>query len=251
MSDAPLPTLDSPEAALREDRVQSLRDCLLEAGRLLAAAEQKLVSTRSAANDETEVLRRELAATQGDRDELSRRLVLVEHQASRLMSLYVVTYQLHSTLDPEEVQVAIAEITSDLLGAQSFVLLLREEDQSDCWVALARGLEAVDSVLFAGESYRGGDPAVDTALADGVLCLEPVPGSEAIGVVPLKIRDSVVGALVVLGLFPHRTKPLAADRELLDLLGAHAASALLAARAYTTMVRRVRTLEGLMALLKG
>lgn len=231
-------------------RARELRNLLSEFELRLAelgpAAETVLPSS---AGEFAEV-RRSLEAAESDRLELAQRLVSTERQASRLMSLYVVTYQLHSTLDPEEVKAAIAEITLDLLGAERFVLVLREEADGRAAIALSRGLEAGGPGLFRGDSYMGGDAAVDAALVDGQVRLDP-PNSEAIGIVPLKIRDSVVGALVVLKLFGHRTKPLSEDRELLDLLAAHAASALLAARAYSTMVRRVRTLEGLLTLLKG
>lgn len=231
-------------------RARELRNLLSEFELRLAELGPAAAAGLPSSAGEFADVRRSLEAAESDRLELAQRLVSTERQASRLMSLYVVTYQLHSTLDPEEVKAAIAEITLDLLGAERFVLVLREEADGRAAIALSRGLEDGGSELFRGDSYLGGDAAVDAALVDGQVRLDP-PSSEAIGIVPLKIRDSVVGALVVLKLFGHRTKPLSEDRELLDLLAAHAASALLAARAYSTMVRRVRTLEGLLTLLKG
>jgi GAF domain len=231
-------------------RARELRNLLSEFELRLAELGPAAEAVLPRSPGEFAEVRRSLEAAELDRLELAQRLVSTERQASRLMSLYVVTYQLHSTLDPEEVKAAIAEITLDLLGAERFVLVLREETDGRAAIALSRGLEDGGSELFRGDSYPGGDAAVDAALIDGQVRLDP-PNSEAIGIVPLKIRDSVVGALVVLKLFGHRTKPLSEDRELLDLLAAHAASALLAARAYSTMVRRVRTLEGLLTLLKG
>lgn len=228
-------------------RARELRSLLAEFElRLLELGNEALGGSALAVDS----ARQALEAAESDRLDLAERLVSTERQASRLMSLYVVTYQLHSTLDPDEVKAAIAEIAVDLLGAERFLLVLRDEADGHATIALSQGLEDAESTVFRGQHYGGGDPAVDATLIDGQLRLAPL-GSEAIGVVPLKIRDSVVGALVVLKLFGHRTKPLSDDRELLDLLAAHAASALLAARAYSTMVRRVRTLEGLLTLLKG
>lgn len=231
-------------------RARELRSMLADFELKLAELGPAALADLAAPPQELASARRSLEAAEADRLELAGRLVSTERQASRLMSLYVVTYQLHSTLDPEEVKSAIAEIAVDLLGAEKFVLILCDEVDGQATIALSRGLEGAQTTLFRGAAYPGGDPAVDATLSDGQVRLDP-PASEAIGVVPLKIRDSVVGALVVLELFGHRTKPLSDDRELLDLLAAHAASALLAARAYSTMVRRVRTLEGLMTLLKG
>ena len=59
-----------------------------------------------------------------------------------------------------------------------------------------------------------------------------------------------VGALVIVKLFTHKTSLDEDDRELLDLLGAHAASALFAARVYARAARKLRTLEGLIKLVK-
>ena len=189
-----------------------------------------------------------LDARDRDREELTSRLVEAEHQLGRLMNLYVATFQLHATLDPTEVQATIAEIAVDLLGAERFALLLREEGSQDCEIALARGLENDNSGLYEGDHYRGGDPLVDAALEDGVLRMGPDEFSEVIAAVPLRVQDAIVGVLVVLKLFDHKSILRAEDRDLLDLLAAHAASALFAARVYSNTDRKLRTLESLVQL---
>ena len=77
-----------------------------------------------------------------------------------------------------------------------------------------------------------------------------MPGSKALVVVPLSSHGEIVGALAVDALFPHRPALDTDDRELLDLLGAHAASALLAARAFQQARSKVDTFEGLLGLLR-
>lgn len=183
-----------------------------------------------------------------DAQEISDRLVETEHQLDRLMSLYVATYQLHAFLDPREVHVAIADIAVNLLGAERFALLLRKEGLEECEVALAQGVTPEVAPLFAGESYIGGDWLVDASLGDGVLRLGPIEGSDALIAVPLKIQDEIVGALVVLKLFDHKATLRPDDRDLLDLLSAHAASALFAARLFAAKDRKLRTLESLVKL---
>ena len=69
-----------------------------------------------------------------------------------------------------------------------------------------------------------------------------------IAAVPLKIQDQIVGALVVLKLFDHKPVLRPDDRDLLDLLSAHAASALFAARLFAAKDRKLRTLESLVRL---
>ena len=75
--------------------------------------------------------------------------------------------------------------------------------------------------------------------------------SEAITAVPLKIQDVIVGALVVLKLLDHKPSLRPDDRDLLDLLSAHAASALFAARLFAAKDRKLRTLESLVRLARG
>jgi hypothetical protein len=167
------------------------------------------------------------------------------------MNLYVAAYQLHASLEPDEVQAAIAEIAINLLGAERFVLLLRRDAEEGCEVALEGGMEGERSGLWAGGGYAGGDPMVDATLRDGVLRLGPAPGSDAQAAVPLRVQGAVVGALVVLKLLDHKPLLRAEDRDLLDLLSVHAASALFAARLFAAQDRKLRTLESLVKLARG
>ncbi len=196
-------------------------------------------------------LRHRLATAESELNELSSRLVETEHQRGRLMNLYVATYQLHATLDLEEVQATIGEIARDLLGAERFLLLIKQGEDSECEVALQQGLDTVTQSLYADGRYNGGDLMVDRTLADGVLRLGPEEGSEALAVVPLTVQGVTVGAIVLLKLFDHKPSLTAEDRDLLDLLAAHAASALFAARVYSTTDRKLRTLESLLQLVRG
>lgn len=224
------------------ERAQQLFAALTEESRSLSAAQ---------GSEQGEVDGRQAEAAERDREELTARLVEAEHQLGRLMNLYVATFQLHATLDPSEVQATIAEIAVDLLGAERFALLLRVEGTSECEVALSRGLESDDSGYFSGEKYRGGDPLVDASLEDGVLRMGPAENSDVVAAVPLRVQDAIVGVLVLVKLFDHKTILRAEDRDLLDLLAAHAASALFAARVYSNTDRKLRTLESLVQLVRS
>ena len=195
-------------------------------------------------------LKRRLDDAETDLSEVSDRLVETENQRGKLMNLYVATYQLHATLDQSEVTATIAEIARDLLGAERFALLLREEEGSACEVLYAEGFDPEDLEHYSGGRYGGGDPLVDETLTDGILRLGEAEGSETLAVVPLRVQGTVVGALVVLKLFDHKASLTADDRDLLDLLAAHAASALFAARVYSRTDRKLRTLESLVKLVQ-
>jgi GAF domain-containing protein len=199
-------------------------------------------------------LQTRLADLESDRNELSGRLAEYEQQVGRLMNLYVATYQLHATLDPGEVKATIAEIAINLLGAERFVLLFWKTDaaegEGECEIALSQGMEEDQSGLYQNGLYAGGDPAVDATLADGVLRIGPIDGSDALACVPLTVQGATVGALVILNLFQHKAMLRPEDRDLLDLIAAHAASALFAARVYSNADRKLKTLESLVALVR-
>jgi hypothetical protein len=219
-------------------------------------------------------LERRLAAAENDRRELTSRLVEAERRAERLMTLYVATYHLHAALDPAGVEAAIAEIAVDLLGARRFVLLLEEEDGT-CRVAMDRtaghrgdhgGQEGESAALFADRRYAGGDPMIDATLADGVLRMTAVEedaddedatldaaaaGARSRGpvaTVPLNLGGHTAGVLAILDLFPHKRGLTTEDRDLLDLLAAHAASALTAAQLFSVSERKLRSYRSLIEL---
>ena len=231
----------------RADALAELQSTLERAGELLRSLEQ---STKKSASGNVHELQDRLNDVVQDRDELSRRLAEYEQQTGRLMNLYVATYQLHATLDPDEVQSTIAEIATNLLGAQRFALLFWKGDGTECEVALGSGLEEDTSGFYGKRRYAGGDPAVDATLSDSVLRVGAIDGYYAVAVVPLTVQGAVVGALVILKLFEHKAVLRAEDRELLDLLAAHAASALFAARVYHQTDRKLKTLESLIQLVK-
>ena len=140
---------DSPQT---DEVVGELRAALERATDLLMALEAKGAPAAAAGGEaapEVDELQRRLDAAEADLGELSTRLVDTENQRGRLMNLYVATYQLHATLDVEEVTTTIAEIARDLVGAEKFVLLLREERGDGCEVAMAQGLNGNDAPFMA------------------------------------------------------------------------------------------------------
>lgn len=238
-----------------EPLVEQLRDALGRASELVARLSTTLAAAaRSDAAPAPEPppvahrLERELDEVRVDMQEISVRLVDTEHQLDRLMSLYVATYQLHAFLDPHQVASAIADIAVNLLGAERFALLLLKEDGQDYDIAFSQGISPEKTPAFSGDTYSGGDPISDAALKGGSLMLGPTEESRTVAAVPLKIQEQIVGALVVLKLFDHKPVLRPDDRDLLDLLSAHAASALFAARLFAAKDRKLRTLESLVRL---
>ena len=249
--------LKKPEADASSDKVVEafgqLKSLLEDAGQLAQVLESsaKLVLPRpQLMSPKVEELESRLEAAETDQEELISQLVEAERQAGKLTSLYVATYQLHVSLDPQEVQSTIAEIAVDLLGAAAFALLIKDETEGLCEIALSQGIEDEES-RFSGDSYLGGDISVDETLEDGLLRLEKGEGSEALAIVPLRVEESTVGALVILRMLDHKATPVSEERDILDLLAAHAASALFAARVYSKTDRKLKTLQSLVNLIRG
>lgn len=236
-----------PRVGSALDELRSTLDRAAELAREIEKAKPQLVSAPAD-------LQARLLDVESDREELSTKLAEYEQQVGRLMNLYVATYQLHATLDPEEVQATIAEIAINLLGAEKFVLLFWKseapESSGECEIALSQGMEDDAGGLYQDGVYAGGDPAVDATLSDGVLRIGPIDGSDALACVPLTVQGATVGALVILRLFQHKDTLRPEDRDLLDLIAAHAASALFAARVYSNTDRKLKTLESLVALVR-
>jgi nitrate/nitrite-specific signal transduction histidine kinase len=223
------------------------RQLVHEAQAAIEEAQKSVVHQRSLSG-ETPAQEFRLAQAENEREELAVRLAEVEHQVGRLMTLYVATYQLHATLDPADVQSTIAEIAVNMLGAEQFALLLRDDEKDVLEIRLQEG--QIDASWSKAATYLGGDPLIDASLVDGMLRFGPVEGSPVLVAVPLRVQDVTVGALVITKLLDHKGKLEEEDRELLDLLGAHAASALFASRVYSRAARKLRTLEGLIKLVR-
>ena len=134
----------------------------------------------------------------------------LEEHAGLLESLFVASSRLHGSPDVTETMRAVSDILRDLLGARRYAIFLEDDGQR---VPILRD---------------------ETT--------EPIPGDGAARVasVDLRLGDRRIGSVDVFELFPQKGERLTTlDRELLDLVGAQAAPALLAARALAG--REVRT----------
>lgn len=233
------------EAPLRTRATDGEHRSFTDVAQLLHQAQSTLeLAGRDAARIRDDLTTR-IAELQKSAEEMERLLVQAEHQAAQLANLYVATYQLHASLDPVEINSAIADIATHLLGAERFRLLIRLENGR---MAFAFGAEP----RATGEpsEYGGGDVLVDACLRDRVLRFGPEPGSSALVVVPLSSHGELVGVLAIDALFRQKASLSREDHQLLDLVGAHAASALLAARAYQSARRKVDAFDGLLGLLR-
>jgi hypothetical protein len=79
---------------------------------------------------------------------------------------------------------------------------------------------------------------------------EPAPFLEPLAVIPLKIKESVLGVISINKLLVQKTSFTTMDHELFTLLAGHAATAIFSARLYSTSERKLTTLRGFLEMLK-
>jgi GAF domain-containing protein len=227
---------DSEQASLEDPSLQ-------QAVQLLEAAKRSLAKAGERANRHNDALLARIAGLENNVRETEEVLIRTERHAAQLGNLYVATYQLHASLDPADVRAAIADIAVNLLGAEQFVVLLNDET--------GRLVPSDEAETSSHAAYAGGDALIDAALAQLVPQFGPIPGSESVVAVPFATRGQTLGVLVVHAFLQHKPGLSADDRELMDLMAAHAASALLAARAFHVAQRKVSAYQGLLGFLRG
>jgi len=159
------------------------------------------------------------------------RSALVEQQCTSLANLYVATFKLHGSLERKDVLAAISEIVVNLVGCENFgvferagdaLRLIGEFPSHPCAIKEIPAASGFVADIFnnSGPWIGGRDP----------LPASPVP-PEVTAVIPLRLRSELTGAVVLFSLLPQKGGSFGdVDIELMDLLTAHAATALFASR---------------------
>ncbi|CAG0958238.1 hypothetical protein MYXO_00607 [Myxococcaceae bacterium] len=183
-----------------------------------------------------------------ENEEFARRQVEVEQENNSLASLYVASFQLHSTLDLEEVLRIVVEIVINLIGAERFVVYLVDDKTGILEPVASEGEPAEGLVRIPlGQGILGG-----AALARGATCRDATASedpSAPIVCIPLRIEDRPLGAIAIYNLLQQKDCFTPLDHELFNLLAGHAATAIFSARLYAQSERKRNTMQGLLQLL--
>lgn len=194
-----------------------------------------------------EALRDELDRVTGENREFADNCVNLQEKQAALSSLYAASFELHASLDLQEVLASLQEIIVNLLGSESFAIYLADDKQQALKIAVDIGLPAL-----APRVLEFGHGLIGRAVAEGEPWLEnekPAPDQPVV-VVPLKVRTRVVGALSIHRFLSQKKGINELDRELFRLLSAQAATALHGATLYAKEARRAATFEGLVELIR-
>ena len=183
--------------------------------------------------------------------EFADRYIEIEEQNNNLANLYVASYQLHSTLDYKEVVRIVQEIVINLIGAEAFHILIVSEKTGQLEVEASEGQDAPVRSVAVGVGLIGTAAKTgENYFAAKVAHKEPTPFDQPIAVIPLKIKDSVIGLISINKLLVQKTAFTTMDYELFTLLAGHAATAIFSAKLYSTSERKLTTLQGFLDMLK-
>ena len=182
------------------------------------------------------------------------RYVEVEEQNNNLANLYVASYQLHSTLDFKEVIQIVQEIIINLVGAESFVLLLLDEKTNELKTIACEGEDVMPGIESL--SVRVGEGLLGEVAESGQsyyinheLESAAISADRPLAAVPLKIKDHVIGIIVIYKLLQQKDAFSAVDYELFSLLAAHAATAIFSSKLYSHSERKLNTIQSFLDLL--
>jgi GAF domain-containing protein len=161
---------------------------------------------------------------------LSEEHVTTEERLSALATRFAAVASLHEALDESGVILSIQEVVANLVGSEQIVLLDVDTDAGRLRPVASSGVDAAPYAgLEIGRGPIGGAGAGRLYIAPS----DASPDSTGLtAAIPLTLGDEVIGVLAIFLLLPQRAALDAGDRELLELLGTHAARALLFSRLY-------------------
>jgi transcriptional regulator with GAF, ATPase, and Fis domain len=182
--------------------------------------------------------------------DFANRYVEIESENNNLANLYIASYQLHSTLDFPEVLQIIIEIVINLIGAETFAIMLLDEKTRMLEAVASEGVEreavpragmgegVIGEVAKTGENYFVPDlDRYEMDMDSPMVCI------------PLKIKEQCIGVLVIYKLLMQKKAFADVDFELFTLLAGHAATAVFSSRLYSDSERKLNTIQGFLDLL--
>lgn len=199
--------------------------------------------------EKEEILNR-IKQVEAENQNFAARYIEIEEENNNLANLYIASYQLHSTLDFKEVLQIITEIIINLIGAEEFSIMLLDEKTNEIQAVACEGIqrENIPHVKLGrgviGEVAKTGENHFVEDVNGYVQDLE-----NPMVCIPLKIKEHVIGVLVIYKLLMQKSSFAAVDYELFTLLAGHAATAIFSSRLYSDSERKLSTIQGFIDLL--
>jgi transcriptional regulator with GAF, ATPase, and Fis domain len=244
------------EELLRENQRLRYRMAALESEQAAASPEElkRLRAEVTQLSDENRRLAARFREVEEENKDFANRYIEIEEQNNNLANLYVASYQLHSTLDFREVIQIVQEIIINLVGAESFAILLLDEKTNE-----------LKTIASEGQDEMPGMPSISARLGEGIIGTVAKTGEsyyvnqdieggkvtldKPLAAVPLKIKEHVIGLVAIYKLLQQKDSFSAVDYELFSLLAAHAATAIFSSKLYSQSERKLNTIQSFLDLL--
>ena len=180
---------------------------------------------------ETDRLRCQVEQMVTTNHNLSALLLSTDARSGETLKLLVSVRALIESRDAAAAIAGLQDILVNVVGAADFFIYGLDHEE-DALVPIAGSGPSFNPVhklplsgTWLGDVVRAGQVLIAPARSNAV----PLRGITTSAVVPLKVLDRVLGAIIIADVLPHRESLDRCDREVLGLLGAYAATAIIAA----------------------
>ena len=214
-------------------------------------AVQQLRETLEKFQEESASLLRGASSLEDFLQHQEQRYAELEQELNDTALLYVSSYQLNCRRDPKEVLRQIRELLEQLAGVESFAVYIAGGSDDVLHPVSARSI-----ALSELSPLRPRERPLDVVSAGRCAMISdsaPLPAgslSAPLAVIPLQLGERMVGAILVIKLFEHKTRWAQVDQQLFQLLASHGAAALFAAHLYQRYSQVPGALAGLGESLK-
>lgn len=187
------------------------------------------------------------ARLEASRRDVDERQEEIEQEVNDLANLFIATVQLHTSLSPRRVIRHLRDMCGQLVGAHSFAIYLVDEGRE---FAVPVASEFLDEALVV--PVKLGHGVIGDACLTGLQRIrEPSSqGSSAgsledpIAIIPMLVEGQPVGAIAIVSLLGQKDGWASVDRELFQILGGQAGTALIAAHLYQPSLGPAGNLRG-------
>lgn len=187
------------------------------------------------------------ARLEASRRDVDARQEEIEQEVNDLANLFIATVQLHTSLSPRRVIRHLRDMCGQLVGAHSFAIYLVDEGREYAVPVASEFLD--DSTVVPVKLGHG---AIGDACLTGLQRIrEPSTDGrpqgtleDPLAVVPMLVEGQPVGAIAIVTLLGQKDGWASVDRELFQILGGQAGTALIAAHLYQPALGPAGNLRG-------
>ena len=183
-----------------------------------------------AALAEADRLRLQVSTLLNTHQQLSTLLVAADTRVGDMMKLLVTVRAMIESRDATSALESLQDILVNVIGCDEFtVYSIDPRERMLVPIAGSGSFVRPSDLVPLDESWLGEVVQSGSLLVTREREPQERRFADVAAVVPLKVLDRVVGAIVIASLLPHRELLGTCDREILGLLGVYAATAIIAA----------------------